>query len=52
MLRSEHVIARLTRGRLITHRLSKEDPHVLEVAQALCGVYAEHVGQPRARLEE
>jgi uncharacterized protein len=51
MLRSEHVIARLTRGRLITHRLSKEDPRVLEVAQALCGVYAEHVGQPRARLE-
>lgn len=52
MLRSEHVIARLTRGRLLTHRLSKEDPRVLEVAEALCGIYAEHVGQPRARLEE
>jgi predicted nuclease of restriction endonuclease-like RecB superfamily len=52
MLRSEHVIARLSRGKLVPHRLSKEDPHALEVAEELCGLYAGHVGRPRARLEE
>ena len=52
MLRSEHVIARLSRGKLVPHRLSKEDPRALEVAEELCGLYAGHVGRPRARLEE
>ena len=52
MLRSEHVIARLSRGQLVPHRLSKEDPRALEVAGELCGLYAGHVGLPRARLEE
>ena len=52
MLRSEHVIGRLNRGRLIPHRLSKSDPRALEVAQELCALYAHHVGGPRSRLEE
>jgi uncharacterized protein len=52
MLRSEHVIARLSRGRLVPHRLDKDDPQALEVAQELSGLYAEHVGSPRSRLEE
>src|SRR5215218_927002 len=52
MLRSEHVIARLSRGRLVPHRLSKDDPRTLEVAQELCALYSEHGGGPRSRLEE
>ena len=52
MLRSEHVIARLSRGRLIPHHLGKDDPRALEVAEELCKVYADHVGDPRSRLEE
>src|ERR687894_1775861 len=52
MLRSEHVIARLSRGRLVPHQLSKSDPRALEVAEELCEVYAEHVGGQRSRLEE
>jgi uncharacterized protein len=52
MLRSEHVIARLSRGRLVPHRLLRDDPQALEVAQELSGLYAEHVGSPRSRLEE
>jgi len=52
VLRSEHVIARLSRGRLVPHRLSKDDPRALEVARELCELYAGHVGRPRARLEE
>jgi predicted nuclease of restriction endonuclease-like RecB superfamily len=52
MLRSEHVIARLSRGRLVPHQLSKSDPRALEVAEELCEVYAEHVGGLRSRLEE
>ena len=52
MLRSEHVIARLSRGRLVPHRLGKDDPKALEVAEELCEVYANHVGGPRSRLEE
>jgi uncharacterized protein len=51
MLRSEHVIARLSRGKLVPHRLSKDDPRTLEVAEELCGLYAEHVGGQRSRLE-
>ena len=37
MLRSEHVMARLYRGRLVPHRLSPEDERVLDVATELCG---------------
>jgi predicted nuclease of restriction endonuclease-like RecB superfamily len=51
VLRSEHVIARLSRGRLVPHRLSKDDPRALEVAGELCELYAGYVGRPRARLE-
>ncbi len=52
MLRSEHVIARLSRGRLVPHRLAKDDPQALEAAEELCELYAHHVGWQRARLEE
>jgi predicted nuclease of restriction endonuclease-like RecB superfamily len=52
MLRSEHVIARLSRGRLVPHRLFTDDPQALEVADELCGVYSSHVGSLRSRLEE
>jgi predicted nuclease of restriction endonuclease-like RecB superfamily len=52
MLRSEHVIARLSRGRLVPHRLSEDDPRALEAAKELSGLYVEHVGSPRSRLEE
>jgi predicted nuclease of restriction endonuclease-like RecB superfamily len=51
VLRSEHVIARLSRGRLVPHRLSRDDPRALTVAQELSELYAGHVGRPRARLE-
>ncbi len=52
MLRSEHVIARLSRGRLVPHRLFTDDPQALEVAEELCEVYATHVGGLRFRLVE
>jgi uncharacterized protein len=51
MLRSEHVMARLYRGRLVPHSLSPEDRRVLAVAEELCDVYAVHVGLTRSRLE-
>lgn len=51
MLRGEHVIARLARGRLIPHRLSPGDARVLAVAGELCDVYAAHLQRPRAELE-
>ncbi len=51
MLRGEHVIARLARGRLVPHRLSPEDGRVVEVARELCDVYAAHLHGPRAALE-
>jgi predicted nuclease of restriction endonuclease-like RecB superfamily len=51
MLRSEHVMARLNRGRLVPHRLSPDDTRVLHVAEVLCDLYAGHVGSPRSRLE-
>ena len=51
MLRSEHVIAHLRRGKLVPHRLSKDDPQALEVARELCELYADHVGGLRSRLE-
>ncbi len=52
MLRSEHVMARLQRGRVVPHRLSTEDDRVLETARALCELYAANANAPRARLEE
>ena len=51
MLRSEHVIARLNRGRLVPHRLSPEDPRATSVARELCDLYVAHVGLPRSSLE-
>src|SRR5919112_357275 len=52
MLRSEHVIARLSRGRLVPHQLPRGDPRALEVVEELCEAYAGHVGGLRSRLEE
>jgi hypothetical protein len=40
MLRNEHVMARLSRGKLIPHRLAPDDPRALEVAEELCDLYA------------
>ena len=51
MLRGEHVMARLARGRLVPHRLSAQDGRVVEVAGELCDVYATHLHGPRAGLE-
>ncbi|MGB3684074.1 MAG: DUF790 family protein [Rubrobacteraceae bacterium] len=51
MLRGEHVIARLQRGRLVPHRLSTGDERNLEVARELCEIYAAHLHGPRHRLE-
>jgi uncharacterized protein len=51
MLRGEHVMARLMRGRLVPHRLSPDDERAREVAEALVTLYAGHLGKPRARLE-
>jgi len=51
VLRGEHVIARLARGRLVPHRLSPEDGRVVEVARELCDVYTAHLHGRRAALE-
>lgn len=51
MLRSEHVIARLNRGKLVPHRLSPDDPRATDTACELCDLYADHVGLPRSGLE-
>ncbi len=51
MLRSEHVMARLNRGRLVPHRIPPDDPRATEVAAGLCELYEAHVGEPRAALE-
>ncbi|HET7478605.1 MAG TPA: DUF790 family protein [Rubrobacteraceae bacterium] len=51
MLRSEHVMARVSRGRVVPHRLSTSDRRVLEIAAELCDLYAGHLGQPRAALQ-
>jgi predicted nuclease of restriction endonuclease-like RecB superfamily len=51
MLRGEHVMARLVRGRLIPHRLSPEEEQTREIAEALVDLYAGHRGEPRTRLE-
>lgn len=52
MLRGEHVMARLARGRVLPHRLSPDDERSLEVAEELCALYARHENYPRSRLEE
>ena len=54
MLRGEHVMARLQRGRLVPHRLQPGDRHVREASERLIGLYAEHASArgTRARLEE
>ncbi len=51
MLRGEHVMARLVRGRLVPHRLSPDDERAREVSEALVALYTAHMGKPRARLE-
>ena len=51
MLRGEHVIARLARGRLVPHRLSPDDERVARVAGELCDLYAANLQGPRAGLE-
>ena len=51
MLRGEHVMARLNRGRLVPHRLSPDDRRAADVAAELCELYAAHVGRPRSDLE-
>ena len=51
MLRGEHVMARLNRGRLVPHRLSPDDRRAKEVAAELCQLYAASVGETRATLE-
>ncbi|QIN78246.1 DUF790 family protein [Rubrobacter marinus] len=53
MLRGEHVMARLQRGRLVPHRLRPDDRPVREVAEKLIGLYADHASArgTRARLE-
>ncbi|MEW6636067.1 MAG: DUF790 family protein [Actinomycetota bacterium] len=51
MLRSEHVIARLQRGRVIPHHLSPRDRRAVEAAAELISLYADHTGRPRAALE-
>lgn len=52
MLRGEHVIARLYRGRLQPHRLSASDERTSQTAEQLCRLYGGHLGRPRGELEE
>ncbi len=53
MLRSEHVMARLGKGRrVIPHSLSPINDRALAVAETLCDLYASHEGRPRRLLEE
>ena len=53
MLRSEHVMARLGKGRrVIPHSLSPINDRALAVAETLCELYASHEGRPRRLLEE
>lgn len=52
MLRAEHVIARMSRGSVVPHRLSPSNDRVLKVAAELVDLYAEHAGGPKARLDE
>ncbi|MGB3633128.1 MAG: DUF790 family protein, partial [Rubrobacteraceae bacterium] len=52
MLRGEHVMARLSRGSVVPHRLSPGDGRTLQVAEELCAVYAGHTNGPRFHLEK
>lgn len=52
MLRGEHVMARIYRGKLVPHYLPPENRRALEVARELCELYAVHVHEPRGRLEK
>ena len=52
MLRGEHVMARLARGRVVPHRLSPDDRNALEIAEELCALYADQVRSPRSHLEQ
>lgn len=52
MLRGEHVMARLSRGNLLPHRLPPEGERALEVAASLVGVYASNLDAPRFQLEQ
>lgn len=51
MLRSEHVMARVSRGRVVPHRLQTSDRRALDAAADLCDLYAAHIGQPRAVMQ-
>ena len=51
MLRAEHVMARLNRGRLVPHRIPPDEPRAVAVAAELCELYEAHVGEARATLE-
>jgi predicted nuclease of restriction endonuclease-like RecB superfamily len=51
MLRGEHVIAHLSRGKLVPHRLTPEDKRARQASEALAELYATHIGQARVRLE-
>ncbi|CAN5892487.1 DUF790 family protein [soil metagenome] len=50
MLRGEHVIARLARGRVYPHRLSSDQKHAVKVAEELCALYDDHIDKPRSEL--
>ena len=52
MLRGEHVMARLARGRVLPHRLSPEDRNTLEITEELCTLYADQVRSPRSHMEQ
>src|SRR5919202_936955 len=51
VLRGEHVMARLVRGRLIPHKLPTDDERATDVAETLVALYANHAGKSRASLE-
>ena len=51
MLRGEHVMARLYRGKLTPHRLSPDNQRTIDTAEAMCSLYEEHLGRPRRELE-
>lgn len=52
MLRGEHVMARLYRGKLTPHHLSASSERAIETAEAMCSLYEEHLGRSRRELEE
>ncbi|TCJ13078.1 DUF790 family protein [Rubrobacter taiwanensis] len=51
MLRNEHILAHVNRGRVVPHRLSADDGRVTEVAERLIACYESHREGPRSRLE-